>query len=160
MSNPFRDQLKKAKLLSDKDAKRLAHEERVQRSQKSRTEAEAEEQRHKAELQAQRAAQRQRDREQQAQLEAARKAREEAAACRMLLQQAQDPGPGSATFYFETPEGDLPWIEVSAQQLTGLTAGALRIARPTRGTHVYKLLSPEHAKRVVAVFPDAVMGRT
>ena len=38
----LRDQLKKANLLSDKDAKRLAHEARVERADKGREQLEAE----------------------------------------------------------------------------------------------------------------------
>lgn len=152
----FRDQLKKAKILSDKDAKRLAHEERVQRKKTSRKEAEAEEAQHRAELNKQQAQQREQDRSRQAERDADRQRREEVAACRMLVEQAAAPGRGTR-FYFATPEGHVPFVEVDAQQLNGLTSRALRIVRPAAGAHVYRLVPRDQAERIAAALPDLVV---
>ena len=158
MSNPFRDQLKKAKLLSDKEAKRLEHEERVKRKKVSREDAEKEAAERAAELQTKKDLQRKSDRRQQAEIEKERAEHAEVAACRDLLEhEARKPASGSVSFFFETPEGDLPWLEVAPQELHQLQARQLSIVRPDSGVHVYKVLAAEHARRVAKVFPEVIM---
>ena len=158
MSNPFRDQLKKANLLSDKHAKRLAHEERVKRKKVSREDAEKADAEHKQELQQKQDAQRKADRKQQAALEKEKAEHAELAACRALLEnEARRPAAGSVQFFFETPEGDLPWLEVSPQELHQLRGGQLAIVRPDPKAHVYKVMAPEHAQRVAAHFPEVIV---
>jgi len=158
MSNPFRDQLKKANLLSEKDAKRLAHEERVKRKKVSREDAEAAEKAHQEDLQRKRDAQREQDRKQQQSIDKERAEHEEIAACRLLIEkEARRPAAGSVQFFFQTPEGDLPWLEVSPQELAQLRTGQLAIVRPDPKAHVYKVLAADHARRIARHFPEVVV---
>ena len=154
----LRDQLKKAKLMSGKDAKRLAHQERVERKEKGREELEKEHAERERELAAKRGAVRAKNRQQQALLEEQRKQREEEAACRDILAEARKPGPGTVQWFFQTVDGWLPWLEVSPQEVNQLRSGMLSVVRTgAPGTHSYKLLSTELARRVAKLFPDAVV---
>ena len=76
----LRDQLKKANLLSDKDAKRLAHEARVERKEKGREVLEQEAASRQQELEGLAAQDRERVRLEQERAERERKQREEEAA--------------------------------------------------------------------------------
>jgi uncharacterized protein YaiL (DUF2058 family) len=155
----LRDQFKKANLLSDKEARRLAHEARVERTEKGREQLEKEQQSRQQELQQQSKQQREQTREQQQALEQERKAREEEAAVAAILQdEAKKAGPGSVKWYFATPDGSLPWLEVSPQELRQLRAGMLAVVRSgPEGTHDYRLLGVEHARRVARLRPEVVV---
>lgn len=156
----LRDQLKKAKVLSKKDAKRLAHEERVKRKEVGREALEQEDLERKEELAKLQSADRERDRERQAELDRERKAGEERAACAEILRSRVEPPPrgGRIRWFFETPSGALPWLLLNHAELAQLNGGNLCVVR--RGaphTHVYGLLSTELARRVHALFPDRVV---
>lgn len=154
----LRDQLKKAKLLSEKDAKRIAHEQRVERKEKGREQLEQEQQQHAAELEQLQAKERERTAQQQKELDAQRARREEEAAVAAILeQQAFRPGPASVRWYFETEDGSLPCLEVSPRQAQELRAGQLCVVLcGPAGTHQYRLLPGELTKRVARVRPEAV----
>ncbi len=154
----LRDQFKKANLLSDKDARRLAHEARVERTEKGRAGLEQEQAARQQELTAQREQQRALDRDQQRELQAAREAEAEAAAVAdVLAREARKAGPGQTRWYFQTPDGDLPWLEVSPQEARELRAGMHAVVRVgPAGSHDYRLLPVDHARRVQRLRPEVV----
>ena len=130
----LRDQLKKAKILSKKDAKRLAHEERLNRKSTGREELEQQDSDRRAKLEQLQAATRVHDRERQAELEAVRLVRDERAACAELLRtQVQVPERGGTIrWHFETMEGYLPYLMLKAPALTQLQGGAMCVVRRGR----------------------------
>jgi uncharacterized protein YaiL (DUF2058 family) len=155
----LRDQLKQANVLSKKDAKRLAHEERMRRKELGRAGLEAEESARRGALESQTAETRAADRERQAQLEASRKQREEAAACREILRTGveQPDRRGTIRWFFETADGALPWLMLDHGTCAQLTSGATCIVRiGATGAHAYGLLGTELARRVHRQFPDRV----
>lgn len=153
----LRDQLKNANLLSDKDARRLAHEARVERTEKGREVLEGEAAARLREVQELGARERERTRKEQEQAEQERKQREELLAVQVLLQDAKKAGPGTVKFYFEAEDGTLPWLELSPREAQEVRAGQLCVVRggPV-GTHTYRLLSLEATKRVARVRPEVV----
>ena len=155
----LRDQFKKANLLSDKEARRLAHEARIERTEKGREQIEKEQQSRQHELQQQTKQQREQTREQQQALEQERKEREEAAAVESILaHEAKKAGPGTVKWYFATADGSLPWLEVSPQDLRQLRACMLAVVRSgPEGTHDYRLLAIEHARRVAKLRPELIV---
>jgi len=154
----LRDQFKKANLLSDKDARRLAHEARVERSEKGQQQLDQDEQRRQQELVKQQDAERQRTAKEQQQLQAQRKAEEEVAAVDAILAtECRRAGTGPAKFYFEAEDGSLPWLELSPRDAQQVAGGMLCIVRAgPRGTHDYKLLATELARRVAKVRPEVI----
>ena len=164
MSNPLRDQLKKAKLLSKKDAKRLAHEQRVERKAKGREGVERDAAARKAELASMQAEKRSEDRERQEERTAADAERAEQAACRELLRrEASVPrgrGPGSRWF-FETSDGYVPVLSVDATTRSQLEAGQLRVVRVSEtALHAYGVIAAEHGDRIRRHYPDRVVWPT
>lgn len=156
----LRDQLKKAKLLSKKDAKRLAHEERVHRKQAGRKGLEQEQVERERELEAKRAAAREQDRARQAELEAERREHAERAACdEMLRSQVRSPQRGGTIrWFFELTDGGLPALMLQPSDLAQLNAGHLCVVRRgPAGTHTYGLLAAEHAQRVHRVAPERIV---
>jgi uncharacterized protein YaiL (DUF2058 family) len=154
----LRDQFKKANLLSDKDARRLVHEARVERSEKGQPQIDQEEQRRQQELVKQQEAERRRAAKEQQQLQAQRQMQEEVAAVDAILAtETRRPGPGPAKFYFETEDGSLPCLELSPRDAQQVAGGMLCIVRTgPRGTHDYKLLATELARRVAKVRPEVI----
>ncbi len=156
----LRDQLKKAKLLSKKDAKRLAHEERVHRSQVGREGLEREQAERRAAIEQQRSEQRQHTAEVQAELDAARRAAAERAACEDILARevVQPHARGGRRWYFEVEDGSLPWLEIDEALHFQLQSGHYWVVRTgAPGSHVYGLLEAEQARRVFAAIPDVVV---
>lgn len=153
----LRDQLKKANLLSDKQARQLAHEARVERKEKGREGLEQDAAVRERELRELQAKQREATRQDQAELERLRKQREEAAAVQALLAGAKKPGPGTVKFYFATADGALPWLELSPREAQEVRAGQLCVVRAgPSSTHTYRLLPLEAARRVARVRPAAI----
>ncbi len=153
----MRDQLKKAKLLSDKQAKQLAHNQRVERKEKGREQLEQEAQARKAEIEAIRATDRENSRRDQAEVERQRKQREEQAAIDVLIAAAKKPGPGPVKFYFAARDGSLPWLDLSPREAQEVSAGQLCVVRSgPAGTHVYRLLAADSARRVASLRPEAL----
>lgn len=154
----LRDQFKKANLLSDKDARRLAHEARVERAEKGRETLEQESAARQRELDQLAQQERERVRRETEAAEAARKDREELAAVRALLADAKKPGPGTVKYYFATADGQLPWLELSPREALEVKAGGLCVVRTGgAGTHTYRLLPLEATKRVARRLPEAVV---
>jgi uncharacterized protein YaiL (DUF2058 family) len=154
----LRDQFKKANLLSDKDARRLAHESRVERKEKGREQLESEAKERKQELEQLSARERERVRAEQEADARARQQREELAAVQALLADARKPGAGTVRFYFEAPDGSLPWLELAPREAQEVRAGQLCIVRGgPPGTHTYRLLPLETTRRVARVLPEAVV---
>lgn len=154
----LRDQLKKANLLSDKDHKRLAHEARVERSEKGREQLEAEAKARQDELAALGHKERERSKAEQEALDRQRRQREELAAVQALLADAKKPGAGTVKFYFAAPDGSLPWLELAPREAQEVRAGQLCIVRGgPAGSHVYRLLPLEATRRVARLLPDAVV---
>lgn len=153
----MRDQLKKAKLLSKKDARRLAHEERVHRKETGREGLEKEQAERQAELTQQRAESRAQDQVQQAELEAQRQEAAERAACAEILRGAQSPTPGGGSrWYFELADGRIPSLMLGARERVLLEAGNACLVRGEGSGHAYGLLETGLARRVAAVFPERI----
>lgn len=154
----LRDQFKKANLISDKDARRLAHETRVERTEKGREVLDQEARERQRELEQLQARERERTRAEQERLEAQRKQGEELAAVRSLLDDAKKPGPGAVKYYFEADDGSLPWLELQPREAQEVRAGALCVVRHgPAATHTYRLLSLEATRRVARVLPEVVV---
>ena len=156
----MRDQLKKAKLLSKKDAKRLAHEERVKKS-KVGHEGLAKEQADRArELEELQARERERTRTAQQEHDSQRAESAERAACEVLLESARAPERGAARWYFELGDGHLPFLSLRDTQRRQLESGQLCIVRGgPEGTHTYRLLDAKHVERLDAALPGRVVWR-
>lgn len=154
----LRDQLKKANLLSDKQARQLAHEARVERKEKGRDGLEQEAAERDRELRELQARQRDATRKEQAEIERQKKLHEETAAVAALLAAARKPGPGTVRFYFATADGALPWLELSPREAQEVRAGQLCVVRAGRpSTHTYRLLPTEAARRVARLRPEAIV---
>jgi uncharacterized protein len=154
----LRDQLKKANLLSDKEARRLAHESRVERKEKGREQLEQEATARQQQLGQLSAQDRDRVRAEQEAADRQRQQREELAAVQALLADARKPGAGTVKFYFEAPDGSLPWLELAPREAQEVRAGQLCIVRGgPPGTHTYRLLSLEAARRIGRLLPDVVV---
>jgi uncharacterized protein YaiL (DUF2058 family) len=156
----LRDQLKKAKLLSKKDAKRLAHEERVHRKAVGREGLEQENAAREQELTRLRAAEREAARARQAALDRERSESAERAACEDILANRVRPAGqrGQVIWHFELADGQLPCLRLSdseQRQLEGAQLSVVRTGPP--GTHAYGLLAAELAARVAKVLPDRVV---
>ncbi len=154
----LRDQFQKANLLSKKDAKRLAHEERVQRTEIGREGVEAAQKAHQAEVEALAAEQRAKQKETQAQLDAERRVADERAACEQILEKdVLRPSNGRARFYFAIEDGSLPWLELSDIDCRRVQAGEFAITRMgPRSSHDYGLLGLASAKRIARLHPDKI----
>lgn len=154
----LRDQFKKAKLLSDKDAKRLAHEERVERTEKGREGLEQEAQQRQQDVVAVQRQQRDKTRREQEELERERKQQEEVAAARVLLADAKKPGPGQVKFYFAAGDGTLPWLELSPREAQELRSGVLCVVRTgPAATHTYGLVALDAGKRLARSLPEVIV---
>ncbi|MHC5062661.1 MAG: DUF2058 family protein [Planctomycetota bacterium] len=159
MSN-MRDQLKKAKLLSKKQAKKLAHEEKLERTELGREGLEKKQAKRQKELTAIREGDRQLSKEVQAELEAQKRAAAERAACMQILSaQARAPEPGGqGRWFFELADGSLPSLALNESQRRMLQGGTLAIVRTGPiGSHKYGILERALAQRVAAVFPDSIV---
>lgn len=157
----MRDQLRKANLISKKDAKRLAHEDRVERSQSGGA-AGVDQKRtdHQAELEQVRAGRRAADRAAGVIQKAEQSAAAERAACiELLAREVQKPAHrGASRWYFQCPDGSLPALQLPAverMQLQGGTLCVVRIGPP--GSHDYGLLATVHARRIAAAMPERVL---
>jgi uncharacterized protein YaiL (DUF2058 family) len=155
----LRDQFKKARLLSDKDAKRLAHEERIDRKEKGRDGLEQERAEREAELARRREEDRGRDRQRQAAIDAERQVAAERAACEAILGTEVRPvSRGNMPWHFELPDGRLPMLRLNEVERHQLQGGQVCLVR-RRGAeaHVYGLLATAHARRVARHFPERIV---
>jgi uncharacterized protein YaiL (DUF2058 family) len=154
----LRDQFKKANLISDKDARRLAHDARIERSQKGREALDQEAKERQQQIEQLQGQERDRNRRDQERLDAERRQREELAAVQALLASAKKPGPGTVKFYFAANDGSLPWLEVSPREAQEMRAGAACVVRTgPPATHTYRLLPLEATKRVARLLPEVVV---
>ncbi|MBL8748417.1 MAG: DUF2058 family protein [Planctomycetes bacterium] len=153
----LRDQFKKANLISDKEARRLQHEARVERTEKGRETLEQEAGTRQREIEQLQARERETARREQERLDVERKQREELAAVQALLASAKKPGPGTVRFYFEAVDGSLPWLELSPREAQEVRAGSLCVVRGgPAATHTYRLLPLDATKRLARVMPEVV----
>ena len=153
----LRDQLRKAKLLSKKEARRLAHEERLHRAEVGREGLEGEQQTRQAELHRVRAEGSEQSRRQQAEVEAAKAAEAERSACQQILSaQALAPEPGGqGRWFFALADGSLPSLALNERQRRLVESGSLAIVRTgPEGSYCYRLLEKKLSRRVSAVFPE------
>ena len=155
----LRDQLKKAKLLSDKDAKRLAHEERVHRKAAGHSGLEAEKQQREAEITRLRAEERSKDQARQLAVEASRRDSAEYAACEAILDsEVRRTGRNGFPWYFELPDGRLPQLRIDDAGRHQLESGHVCIVRRGAGdAHVYGFLATQHAQRVHKTMPERIV---
>jgi uncharacterized protein YaiL (DUF2058 family) len=154
----LRDQLKKARLLSDKKARRLEHEERVDRKAKGRQGVERELREREEDLSQLRERSREQTRQAQGVRDQERLVGEELAACRNILaSEVRGCGPGNIRWFFQLQDGQLPWLEVTPEELRRLQSGTLSVLRRGRpGAHVYGVLSTELTRRVANVLPESI----
>lgn len=156
----LRDQLSKARLLSQKDAKRLAHEERVHTSKAGGQKGlEKEQAARAAELQRLQEEQRVAIQKAQAEREALRAAAAERAACEELLRrEVRQPGrAGASRWHFRLDDGHLPFLDLPAQERVQLQDGTLYIVRiGPPAAHHYALIAAEHGRRIAKALPDRV----
>ncbi|MCA8958224.1 MAG: DUF2058 family protein [Planctomycetes bacterium] len=157
----LRDQLKKAKLISNKDAKRLAHEERLERSRLGGNQGVEKAREDRAqELQRLQSDRRTADRENEATRRQRIEENAERAACAELVRRESfRPKRGGATrWFFQLQDGRLPWMEVPAVDRLRLAEGALCVVRVgPADTHDYALIDASHARRIAAVLPETVV---
>jgi ATP-dependent 26S proteasome regulatory subunit len=156
----LRDALRKANVLSKKDAKRLAHEERVHRSHVGREGLEQERSQREQELQARREEQREQSRRVQGDVQAQRQDAAERAACEEILRREVVPAssPNGQAFYVQLADGHLPRLSLGPVERANLERGHLCLVRVgPRGSHDYGLLATEHARRVRESLPDRVV---
>ncbi len=156
----LRDALRKANVLSKKDAKRLAHEERVHRTQVGREGLEQERGQRQQELEAMQEEQRSRSRGAQEELRAGQQAAAERAACLDLLRKEVQPAgnPSGQAFFLQLDDGTLPRLSLGPVERNNLLAGVTCLVRVgPRGSHDYGLLATEHARRVRKALPDRVV---
>ena len=156
----LRDALRKANVLSKKDAKRLAHEERVHRSQVGREGQERERDQRQQELAQQRQEQRQRSRRGQEELRHRQQSLAELAACRDLLENEVRRASSShgQPFFVQLADGTMPRLSQGPVERANLCAGALCVVRiGPKGSHDYGLMATEHARRVRESLPDRVV---
>ncbi len=156
----LRDQLKKAKVLSEKEARRLAHEERVKRKEVGREGLESEQAKRQREIEAKRQAERERDRTRELESESARQAEAERAACLAILDnEAREPARGGAIWHFEVEGGFLPFFRTSETDRHQLASGTLvAVRRGPPGTFAYGVLPRHLADRVKRIWPERVYG--
>ena len=159
----LRDQLHKANLISKKDAKRLAHEERVHRKEVGGAAGvEKEQAAHEAELTRMKEARRVADREQDAERRLRIAAATEAAACEELLRrEVRRPGRrGAHRWHFCLADGQLPFLELPLTERMQLQDGSMCIVRvgPV-DSHDYGLISSTHGERIAKVFADRVVWK-
>ena len=155
----LRDQLKKANVISDKEARRLAHEARVERKEKGRDVLDQEAAARQQEIEQLQGQERERTRREQEQIDAARARADELAAVRALLAAAKKPGPGTVRWYFTADDGALPWLELTPRDAQEVRAGQLCVVRSgPPGTHTYRLLALDACKRVAKVLPDVIVS--
>ena len=124
----LRDELLKAKVLSQKDNKRIAHEQRVERTEKGREGVEAEQRRHQEEIRRLMEERKARTREAQARLDEERQvAQRRAQIVDLVRSHAQKPGGGNRRFHFVTRSGAIPFVTVDMDAGRKLEAGQLAI---------------------------------
>ena len=153
----LRDQLKKANLISEKKAKQLAHEQRVERKEKGREQLEQEVRERQDDVQKLRDEGRMKSRKEQEAIDRERKRKEEQVAVDQLLETAKKPGPGTVKFYFATAEGALPWLDLSSREAQEVRAGQICVVRSgPAGSHTYRLLPADAARRVHRARPEAI----
>ncbi len=162
MSNSLRDQLLKAGLATQEQARKAAHEERRRRKNKRRKGASAEGEAPSETEQARRlaqeaaAAQRERDRALNAEQRAAQERKALKARIRDLLEKhSQKTGHGDVRFNF-THDSRIKHIYVDAKQQAQLAKGKLAIAYYGRRYHV---LSLEAADKLAALDPEIFISR-
>ena len=124
----LKDELLKAKLLSQKEGKRIAHEQRLERHEKGREALEAEAQARQEELRGLREQQKQRTQEAQARLDAERKRQARRAELTELLRSHALRQPsGPRRFHFMTRSGSLPFFAVDQDLGRRIESGMLCI---------------------------------
>jgi uncharacterized protein len=159
MGNLF-DELKKAKLVDEKRAKKLAHEQRVERKQKGgdkaldqeaqARQAEFEKKRKDEALENRRA---ERGRQEQQRKKELHAELIQLVASRALGRDAE----GRQHWHFEVEGGNLPFLPVNATAAKRLEAGELAIVRdPSRSYPCYVLVTRDIALRLKREFKGSV----
>ncbi|MEZ4470111.1 MAG: DUF2058 family protein [bacterium] len=147
----LKDQLLKLGLVSEKQARQSAHEQRVKKKSQGRDGAVAE--REQRQQQAEQAQQARRDQDRDR--ERARQARLDA---RALIHQINDVVEGgrldgrtngSRRFYYESRDGRVPLLELSDGAFDDLIAGRAAVAESPRGDA--RLITAEAARKVAAL---------
>ena len=156
----LRDELLKAKLLSEKDVQRLKHEQRVEKKTLGREGLELKKASEAAERKREEAERRERDRKRELERQETR-AREE---LRFKLRdlalsgQLRDGIAGTRRFYFVARNGRIPFLEVSQEAGKDLEDGRLAVVEvPAKAGPTQHVLVPrEIAERMAALEPESV----
>ncbi|MCA8972116.1 MAG: DUF2058 family protein [Planctomycetes bacterium] len=142
MGNLF-DELKKAKLIDEKKAKRLAHEQRVERTEKGGDRAmDAERNAKAAELEQRRAEARGRDREREKARQREEQRRAELAMIGQQVASKAIASTGGRRWHFVTPTGFVPYLPVDETTARRLEGGELAIVVDPRVAHARYLIVP------------------
>ncbi|MEZ5987590.1 MAG: DUF2058 family protein [Planctomycetota bacterium] len=126
------DELKKAKLIDEKRARNLAHEQRVERSKQGGDRArDAEERRKREEFEERRSRDAEADRERERTRREGQQHDERQAELRQQVRAKAlgREGEGKLRWHFETADGELPFLPVSETVARRLEAGELAIVR-------------------------------
>ena len=154
----LKDELLKAKLLSQKEGKRIAHEQRLERHEKGREAMAAEAQRHQEELRQLQQQQKQRVQEAQARLDAERKRHaRRAELVELIRSHALRQTSGPRRFHFLTRGGSLPFFAVDQDTGRRLEGGMLCIVEDLGAAfESFALVDRPTAQRVLEFDRDAV----
>lgn len=155
----LRDALKRSGLVNDKQARKLAHEEKARKKKLGRKGLDEERAEKEAEARQKQAAQREQDRQRESAKLAKRKQREESAALAQIVRDhALTSGVmGARRFHFVTREGKIPYLDVADEIARGLERGELAICEmPGATPEEFVLLDARHARRVRAIDADVV----
>ena len=154
----LKDELLKAKLLSQKEGKRIAHEQRLERHEKGREAMEAEAQRHQDELRALREQQKQRTQAAQERLDAERKrAARRAELVELIRSHSRRQVSGPRRFHFLTRSGSLPFFGVDQDTCRRIEGGMLCIVEDLGSRfESFALVDRPTAQKVLEFDRDAV----
>ncbi len=152
MSDSLRDQLLKAGLVSEKQARQAAHAQRVDRKQQGRQGVEAEREQRKHKVEAEQQAKRESDRAR----ESARRERVLDRETENRLRQTIASGRlektrGPRRFYFVTRDDRLPCLEVTDDVAQRLERGGAAITESPEGE--WSIVDGDTARRVAEIDP-------
>ncbi|MCA9527267.1 MAG: DUF2058 family protein [Myxococcales bacterium] len=147
----LKDQLLKLGLVSEKQARQTAHEQRVKKKTQGREGAAAERDQRQRDAETAQQARREADRDR----ERARQARQDQKALVHQINDVVEGGKvdgrinGNRRFYYESRDGRVPLIELSDQAFDDLVAGRAALAESPRGE--VRVITPDAARKVAAL---------
>lgn len=151
------DQLKKAGLISEKQAKQAKHKERVKHKKVGHKGADAEHQKKRKEQDARRDQKREQDRARNQQEEAVKLEKVARNQLKNLVRDGAMQVGGNRRYYFVTQEGKIPYLEVNDGVIRKLQYGELGIVQmPDQKLERFVVLERAKTLQVREVEPDLV----